>query len=350
MDDRFDNKQYYWEPTASACRNNPIEVIDVSYFFEDGSSLSVFGPSFLNCGMGNKICGTDYGKDWKISLPTAIGAKWISFAEKKAYIIYEELPVDQLKVLFDNGYQSYDKRGNPEHGDYETLDLCLMPGGIVVLYVKGAKRKVLLNWSALGEHSNNYELFYQEGNYSKTLDEYINNTIKHNDDLNVPELVTSEIIKKYLDRFNYKVKIEFEDIRNVVKRTAYEYSNAEFSIVYDRNEDSSIKYPSRMKYFVISWIGIEYKYRAYFYFNEEEVIRVFDEAYGDDRKQDGVLTIFISKYNNLFEISLSVNEKKYVLEKTEIRTFRIPLSNLSQESELFYKNYDGDHKNIFVGE
>jgi hypothetical protein len=58
----------------------------------------------------------------------------------------------------------------------------------------------------------------------------------------------------------------------------------------------------------------------------------------------------VSKYNNLFEISLTVNGKKYLFEKTEIRVFRDPLSDLSGESELVYKNYEGENKNVFIGE
>lgn len=33
------------------------------------------------------------------------------------------------------------------------------------------------------------------------------------------------------------------------------------------------------------------------YFNEEEMLRVFDEAYGDERMQKGELKINVCKYN-----------------------------------------------------
>ena len=350
-DSQTDNRKlYYWEPTASSPKKNPVEREDVCYFFENGSSLSVFGSTLMGSGMGWSKCDADYGPDWKVELPTAVGAKWISFAERKAYVVYEDLPVDQLKTLFENGYESFDEDGNPERGEYKELCLCLLPGGEVVLFVCGDKRKILLDWSAQGEWTQNFDLFDHEGSKSKTLEEYIENDIKSNPFLNVPQVVTPELLHKYFERFNYKIKVRFEDDKSSMWWFNYEYSNSEVSIAYFRDEDSSIKYPSRMKYFRTIWRVNDYQYIAYFYFNEEEVIRVFDEAYGDDRKQSGVLDIFVSKYNNLFEISLTVNGKKYLFEKTEIRVFRDPLSDLSGESELVYKNYEGENKNVFIGE
>lgn len=340
-------KQYYWEPTASTPVNNVSQMSDVSYFFENGTSLSVFGPEILRGGMGIGRCGVDYGKDWNLDLPTAIGAKWISFAEKKAYIIYEEIPIDELKVLFENGYESFDRQGNSIRGHYIRLNLCLLPEGEVVLYVNSGNRRILLDWSARGEQSQDFELFRKEGYYSKTLDEYISNRINKYPEFNVAQPASLDLIHRYFERFNYNIKVDFEDDSSSMWWFSYEYSNSELSIAYSRDNETSIKNPSRMKNFVVSWKVSGFKYTAYFYFNEEEVLSVFDEAYGMDKKQNGELKIYVSKYNNLFDISLTVNNKKYTFEKTEIRVFKKILSDPSAESELVYKNYKGDHQNVF---
>lgn len=338
---------YYWEPTASSPINNPVERIDVSYFFEDESSLSVFGTSIMHSGMGESFCGADYGKDWKIALPTFVGAKWISFTERKAYIFFEKLPIEQLKLLFDNGYDSFDKNGNLNKGSYKTIDLCLLPGGKAVLYVKAANRKILLDWSAQGEESQDYELFRQDGNYSETLEDYINSTIQLNPDFDMPQIIPLDLLYKYFERFNYKIKVGFEDSASVIKWTMSEFSNAELSIVYSCDEENTIKQPSRIKYFRMAWICQGYQYEAFFYFNEEEVFRAFDEAYRVGPNNKGVLEVLVSKYNNLFDISLTVDDKRYLFKRTEIRVFRNPLSDLDGDSELFYMNYRDNHSNIF---
>ena len=84
------------------------------------------------------------------------------------------------------------------------------------------------------------------------------------------------------------------------------------------------------------------------YFNEEEVLRVFDEAYGEDRMQEGELTIKVCKYNNLFDISLNVGDKSVKLEKTEIRVFQDPIDDPDGDGTLIYKNYEGNHRNLFI--
>lgn len=343
--------KYYWEPIASTPKNNVSQVEDASFFMEDGSGLSVFGSTFLKVGMGKGFCGADYGKDWKIELPVSFGAKWISFAEKKAYVIYDDIPVDQLKNLFENGYESFDRQGNSMRGDYTSLNLCLLPEGEAVLYVNSSNRRILVDWSAQGERTQNYEIFKKEGYYSKTLDEYINTTIEEDPSFFYESNPASlDLIHKYFERFNYNIKVDFEDESSSMWSFSYEYSNSELSIAYSRDNETSIKYPSRMKYFVVSWKVSGFEYTAYFYFNEEEVLRVFDEAYGEDRNQKGEFRIYVSKYNNLFDLSLTVNNKKYTFEKTEIRVFKTPLSDLRADGELVYKNYKGNHQNVFTCE
>lgn len=340
-------KLYYWEPTACSPEKHPVELIDVSYFFDDGSSLSVF-DSFAGSGIGIAACGADYGKNWSIALPVEVSAKWISYTEKKTYILYDSLPIDQLNYLFENGYEAFDREGNSIKGNFRTLSLCLLPGGDVFIYVNADSRRLLLDWSVKAECSNDYELFREEGDDSKSLEEHINTTIKLNPEFNISQVLSIDLIYKYLERFNYQIKVDFEDDNSNVTWFRYEYSNSELSIACYRDLEKSIKNPSRMKYFRVNWNSKGYTYSSYFYFNEEEVIRLFDEAYGMDRTQNGEFKIHVGKDNNLFDLSLTVNDKKYTFEKTEIRVFKTPLSDPNSESELVYKNYEGDHANIFT--
>jgi hypothetical protein len=84
------------------------------------------------------------------------------------------------------------------------------------------------------------------------------------------------------------------------------------------------------------------------YFNEEEVLRLFDEAYGTDRDQKGELRVKVCKYNNLFDISLNVGGKSVKFEKTAIRVFQRPIEDPIKAGDLIYKNYKGDHTNFFA--
>ena len=48
------------------------------------------------------------------------------------------------------------------------------------------------------------------------------------------------------------------------------------------------------------------------------MLHLFDEAYGEDRMQEGVLLIAYSEENENFEVTLRVGGKKYAFEKTEV--------------------------------
>ena len=77
------------------------------------------------------------------------------------------------------------------------------------------------------------------------------------------------------------------------------------------------------------------------------MLRVFDEAYGEDRMQKGELKIKVCKYNNLFDISLNVGDKSIKIEKTEIVVFSDPIDDPDGDGTLIYDNYEERH-NYFV--
>ena len=108
----------------------------------------------------------------------------------------------------------------------------------------------------------------------------------------------------------------------------------------------SIAMPSRLKYYEVTWETDDYKYGAEFNFNEDEMLRLFDEAYGNDRTQQGALNIAINESGDSLEISLNVADKKFVFKKTEIMVEKYPLSNPDDETIVF-KNYENEPQNIF---
>ena len=77
---------------------------------------------------------------------------------------------------------------------------------------------------------------------------------------------------------------------------------------------------------------------------------VFDEAYGEDRMQEGVLLIAYSEENENFEVTLRVGGKKYAFEKTEVWISKIPealeTDGKAQRKRVF-KNFEGDNRNEF---
>ena len=61
---------------------------------------------------------------------------------------------------------------------------------------------------------------------------------------------------------------------------------------------------------------------------------------------NGELVIKVSKYNNLFDISLIKGADKQSLKKTKIHVFRDTPSKLKKDEEPFYNN----HRDIYSGD
>ncbi len=353
MDTKPKEFSCYWEPYASAPKKFPVELLNVDFIMPNQTALSPFDDRFAYLGMGKGICGTAYDNSLNLLLPTRISAQWASFSERKVYSLYADLPTDQLKEWFERGYEIRDSDGKMKKENFKTIDLCLLPGGKAILYVKRGDHRVLMNWEAQAEETHDYDDEIMETNHEKSVSDYFDFTINSNSDWMVVEKnIPFGLWDKYIERFMYYVKMNYENGDSVVTKSLKpSYTNGEAWYVpnYDpRNDmDKMFARPNDMR---IIWKDNQYQYTAFFYFNEEETLRLFDEAFGDNRTQHGELEIFVSKYNNLFEISLCVGDKKLVFEKTEIRVFRDPLTDLDGDSERIYKNYDGDHTNILWGE
>ncbi len=360
-DDKFN-----YAVSCSASRLCPVEYVYAEFVGESGS-LSAVGNGNLSAGMGHGFTGVIGDECGRYYLPKAISALWVSYAERKAYAIDALIPFDTMVSLFKKDIilknQDIDPSSNEsepkyidKHVRFSELDLCFLPGGKVVLYLKTPGRIELLDWSAKGEAYNEgralrriygreecdgieeYFDIVDSGEYES--DQYWLSYVRKN---GVPSL----LIDKYFERFNYSLNLEFEDTSTSIYNLSSDFTNGE-SYSFVENYKDIIEFPSRLKEIKAKWDTKEFRYTSWMYFNEEEMLRVFDEAYGEDRRQKGELTIKVSKHNNLFDISLNVGDKSVKLEKTEIRVFQDPIDDPDGDGTLIYKNYEGNHRNLFI--
>lgn len=350
-----DIKKYHWVPVVSAPVKYPVEVFDMDFILEkvpegdlNTEEFSFFGNPTIHQGMAVGSCGISYDENNKTVLPHCVDALWLSYLDRKVYSLYADLPYEQIEYLFSKGYDYYDEKDSLIKKSFESLDLCFLPDGKAVLYMKGNTRTILLDWIAQGKETEEFNDAICEKERTKSIKEFIDWTLDHNSDMVVDkDLPIAFLINKYFERFFYKINVDFENENSSVVWAREDYTNSELLIARNRSRVESIKMPSRIKTYEMTWNCNEYKYHAYFYFNEEEMLRLFDEAYGENHSQEGVLNISVCKYNNLFEISLNVGERKFIFQKTEIRVFKAPKSDEKGNWELVYKNYEKNHQNNF---
>ena len=358
--DQMENERFYYEVSCSAPRLAPGEYVSVD-FIGDSGALSPFGNNSVKSGIGGGLDGVARDRSKKYGLPKAIEATWVSYTDRKVYSVSTLIPYDTILSLFRDGGDpciplSQDSTGEERTRLIQSLNLCFLPGGKVTLYAKAPVKRILLDWSAVGTEVTDDEVLSDVyGRWGlKNMEEYYDEF--YSDEFPNYEPwrkyirkhgTLAPLLERYLQRFNYTLNFEFENHETSIYTVESKFTNGErYSRTSKYNE--AFKMPSRLKEFLVKWDTKDSRYTCFMYFNEAEMLKVFDDVYGEDRTQKGELKIKVCKYNNLFDISLNVGDKSIKLEKTAIRVFRRPIENPTKAGELIYKNYEGNHTNFFA--
>lgn len=298
-----------------------------------------------------KSTATDEG--YREVLPRYIEAQWQIYEDKKVYYLYAELPYEEIERFFAEGYDFYENRNaQAQRENYDVINVCFLPEGKVVLYLNGTTRTILLDWSAKGKATDEFnDEICEEHSITPPLEEYVDRLLKINPHIDVErDLPMGDILEKYFEKFAYEIRLELDKERISPAWAKEEYANGEMICSRRRSKVESIKTPARLRYYEATWYYGEYKYEGEFWFREEQMLRVFDEANGDDRMQEGVLLISYSEKDDVWEIALQVGDKKYVLDQTEVIINKIPEALESDRDAIWepvYKNFEGDHSNEF---
>ena len=357
---QMENERFYYEVSCSGPKLGPGDYVSVEFIGESGT-FKCFGNESIGIGMGKGYDGVASERSRKYQLPKAIEATWVSWTDRKVYTVASLIPYDTILSLFRNGGEPCIPAADNVPIDktshvIECLDLCFLPGGKVILYVKAAAKTILLDWLATGNEVTDdnilRHLYRQYG--LKNMDNYYDMFYSDEDsDYASWRFYMSKhgsvapLLERYLQRFNYKLNFEFENKETSICGVESEFTNGELHWETPKYNDV-FKSPSRLKESRIEWNTKDSHYTCFMYFNEAEVLKVFDEAYGEDRMQKGELKIKVCKYNNLFDISLNVGDKSIKLEKTAIRVFQDPIEDPDGKGTLIYKNYEGNHTNFFA--
>lgn len=338
------NTKFHWTPTVAAPRNYPVETGYAVFIYGDKNvGYPVMETRFAR-GIGDPLSAEDLDDPGSVyELPKRIRVLWLSITEQKYYKADIEIPAevqDSMLHLFRKGfYDPVDKTSE----EYNTIVLTLLPGGKMWLTVTGAGKRTLVcdDLKATETHvdfkdfnKEAYECFSTTQKYcAAALDDY--DGVKENlEEVGIP----FDLWDVYKERFNYTIKIDFENNKTELDSayTSYEFTNTDF--LYD-GDNSPLTMKARPFHIGFIWLVDHYKYTGEFYFDEEEVINVFREAFNQEhRKEKGVLHINISKYNNRFDLSLNVGKDEYKLKHTNIYVFKKRIGSTSTKEEVFYDN------------
>ena len=346
------NTKFHWTPTVAAPRNYPVETGYAVFIYGDKDvGYPVMETRFAR-GIGDPLSAEDFDAPGSVyELPKRIRVLWLSITEQKYYKADIEIPAevqDSMLHLFQKGfYYPVDKTSE----EYNTIVLTLLPGGKMWLTVAGAGKQTLIcdNLKATETHVDFKDFNKEAYECFSTMQKYCAAALGDYDGVkeNLEEVgIPFDLWDVYKERFNYNLKIDFEDKNAKIDsaHTVCEFTNTDF---LNERDNAPLSTWARPFHITFVWDRAGYHYIGEFYFDEEEVINVFREAFNQKhRKEKGVLHIHVSKYNNKFDIYLLVDGKQYPLTKTMIHVFRETPEHKKEEEVPFYNN----HEDIYSGD
>ncbi|WP_257876110.1 DUF2931 family protein [Prevotella intermedia] len=351
--------KFPWTPNISAPRNYPVEI-KYAYlcYGTEGDRYPVLSSGSCD-GIGvskGAVSFEDYEKEGGLDIPNGIEIVWLSFAESKIYKLHTTFSQnlqDEMLRLFREGFYAkrYDK-----HNTYSTFLMTMLPGGKVWLYMNGSGRTVLVCDTLQAEPIEmTLEEFDKDASYvSNNVKEYSEASLDKEQKAGIKANgIPFELWDRYRERFNYDFKFEFEDNNSKLDTLylLYKFINGE---LYYPTDEAKVSLLSRPKQLFVEWnVSNKIIYTGEFFFDEQEVLDVFSKAFSiNKRKEKGSLCIKISKYNNKFDISLHLNDKKFPLSKTKIHVFKQYAGQSDLDAVIIYNNHQEIHSDDikFIGE
>ena len=351
-----------WYMKASATNKYPVEVVDFDFYSKLYSRShtiegSVYGSTFNYEGMAEG----EKGQEFKTSLPKYLDLRWFSLVDKELYSLEAKLPLKQIWELFSKEYDDllgWDENGKPVIGKVrlDVLDLCILPYGKVVLYMSSSGNPIkqegsscvlsvspennvrLLDWSRYGDNVELLEdAWFYDPTGPKLLNEHMDWVLKNYPKIELDKNFSLDSIDRYFERFAYRINLVFENGNTTFHLARVAYSNAEKCFFSSLDAPVEIEKPSFIKRYFFEWSYRNYAYEAECSFCEEETMRIFDEAYGSDHDQDGVLNVIVH-YDDQIEISLDVAGKKFFFEKMTIGVTRV--SKIDKDGDYSKSDYE----------
>lgn len=257
-------------------------------------------------------------------VPNLMKLVWHDLTDGKSYKTETELPKE-----LDRYFEDTDRFW------LDDIDFLIMPKGKVLMFHSRHNQihNIMIDYPLHSEPTNEYS-----EKVEKLISEFHVDAEKCR--AQTPE---PETIDDYLKRFRYRIVFLAEDGLTVTK-TICNFFNAE-KILSDGEWKEQMQ-PARIKDAFLRFESAQQKYAAFVYFSEDEIIKAFDETFGDCGDLLGEFVIRVGRTQSGFAFELKLGERCLHLSQTEIRLYK---TNANDAGKLVFKNYKGEHQNLLRG-
>lgn len=378
--------KYSWEPRPCTPQNFSIHTDCFYVTYDSDMAAGVMRDHFFG-GMAVDECQEQMETGIEGVPPTGVDVTWFSHMERKCFtaeVKFSSEEVEMIDSLMKAGYDGINYEDNEEklslkRQGYDRFYVCCLPGGRLMFFLGDKSfRTIELGFSYQAEETHELDdsilngtrsMFFNPDKYWEDIKDYYDANLyegRHFLELDSVKAqfgeATYEKIKyhrekgvqldlwdRYFRRYDYSVIVEFEDTSSVMDLKKCCFTNAEmFMHDVNINPKNTISSPSPIRMMNCRWNTSNYYYKFFIYFNEEETFSLFEKAFAENPGTHGVLKVFVSKHNNLLDVTLDMNGKSYRFDHTQIDILRNTIT-MSDDWEYVYENYEGPRHQDFEG-
>jgi hypothetical protein len=333
--------EFDWKANVNCPPGYPVEVY-MGGLEGNGSYASLdSGTATGKSGWGFSGADVSYGIK---TLPRRINCIWVSYAEGCFYSIDSPIDYDKMLQLFKEGYQDsgayFNDEGAYEKCTFNTIVVGLAPGGTVVVWAKGGGRQVeigrykgekyIVPKQEIARLDNHGILKFQKEYQEKTM---LNTQI-------VPLAIREANAGKpipYNLWDSYRVWYSWRPIfaiKKEIEMTSFycEMFNGEKEELFDKslleNKFDKRAIPKGANLYwtdktINSWTDKKKQgYGADLIFDEQEIIKAYQEMYKEDKEGQAELQFTINHINTFVTVQLKQGDKEIRLTKTKVDTYK----------------------------
>ena len=260
-------------------------------------------------------------------VPDEMTLAWHDLSDGMTYRIHTSLP-RELDRYFDDTDRFW----------LDDIEFRIMPKGKVLMFHNRRNQihNIMIDHSLHSEPTTEYE-----EKTAKLISEYKVDVDKCRK-TTTPSLDT---INDHMKRFRYHIVFCTENNSLKITKTICNFFNGEK--ILTGSEWKEDMQPARIKDVFLRFESEQQRYAAFVYFNEDEVIKTFDDAFEKcSDPSEGIFTIQAGISQSEFSFALKLGDRCWQLKETEIRLYT---TNANDAGKLIFKNYKGDHKNLLNG-
>ena len=244
-------------------------------------------------------------------LPIYLDMVYLSLVERKFYSIETEIPSKLIHSLWDKGIHSPKELGN------KYIIIGMAPYGGVAVWAYDKKKSHIILWKQAVEVKVSFKEFAPITPYH-CLDDYCKHYKVKGNKVGQRELPLQCFFDKHMQQFSYRYVLSYdkwdEDKEEWKKYNEdeiipeFDYiEEALFDGTHDKLHDGGLMnyhQAGKPKKLAMKWHIKKQDYTAYFWFEDEEICKVFDRFYGAHPGTKTDFMIRIDAERNKYELAL----------------------------------------------